>query len=304
MTRNYPLYPDFFIGGAQKCGTSALALWLNEHPLLVCSNPKETNFFSKSKIRKEHKDFFNFYPKERIEGSLLFEATTSTMSDDLAVDNIYKKMGGNVKFIFIVRDPVKRAVSAYFHMLKNFAEKRTVESVFENLPNTPNGILDYEDRSIQKALKDKTIDIGRYKSKYDNGIWSHRYLYNSQYSNHIKKFYKLFGSKNILILSLEKLNKEPQKEFDRVCSFLNIPNYDRYPQTNIIYNKTKIPIYLLSQFIRKNTIILKGFRIFYRILVHGFISKFFYVETPTISDEITKKLEKLLEDEIDFVSNI
>lgn len=35
---------DFFIIGAPKCGTTALAYYLSQHPAVCMANPKETWF--------------------------------------------------------------------------------------------------------------------------------------------------------------------------------------------------------------------------------------------------------------------
>jgi Sulfotransferase domain len=39
--------PDFFIVGAPKCGTTALAHYLGENPRIFVSNPKEPNYFAR-----------------------------------------------------------------------------------------------------------------------------------------------------------------------------------------------------------------------------------------------------------------
>jgi hypothetical protein len=38
--------PDFIIGGAPKCGTTALFEYLNQHPQVFTSTPKEPHFFA------------------------------------------------------------------------------------------------------------------------------------------------------------------------------------------------------------------------------------------------------------------
>lgn len=38
-------YPDFFILGAAKCGTTSLHAWLDFHPDILMSDPKEPFFF-------------------------------------------------------------------------------------------------------------------------------------------------------------------------------------------------------------------------------------------------------------------
>ena len=49
----YPL-PNFFVVGAVKAGTTALHLFLDQHPEIFMSRVKETNFFSQPDMHAEH----------------------------------------------------------------------------------------------------------------------------------------------------------------------------------------------------------------------------------------------------------
>ena len=40
-------FPDFFIVGAPRCGTTALSKYLKRNPKICFSNPKEPHFFTK-----------------------------------------------------------------------------------------------------------------------------------------------------------------------------------------------------------------------------------------------------------------
>lgn len=40
-------HPDFMIIGAQKAGTTSLHRYLQQHPQLVGSRPKEVNYFNR-----------------------------------------------------------------------------------------------------------------------------------------------------------------------------------------------------------------------------------------------------------------
>ena len=40
------LIPALFLGGAPKSGTSSVFKWLDDHPDVIGSSPKETDFFA------------------------------------------------------------------------------------------------------------------------------------------------------------------------------------------------------------------------------------------------------------------
>ena len=298
------VFPDFFIGGAQKCGTSSFAAWLDQHPDLICSNPKEPNFFSKKEIQLAEKDYSRYFPDTKKEGEIFFEATTSTLSDDVAIDNIAQTVVNNKKFIFLLRDPVERTISAYFHMLKNFSETRSISEIFGNMPESQKDAIDFEKQAVEKAIQKSEIDATKYQEKYDNGLWSHRYLYNSQYSKHIDKFNRKFGVENILVVNLKKIRANPRAEFDKICRFLGVQEFEVLPDVNVVKNKTIIPAYLLVPAIRKNKIALTIFKTLYSLMARGPLLRFFYVSTPEVSEEIKKKIEKILQSEIDYLKSL
>ena len=65
--------PNFFIVGAPKCGTTALASYLNEHSKIFVSNPKEPHYFATDFPRyrlydslKQYLDIFNDAKSENV----------------------------------------------------------------------------------------------------------------------------------------------------------------------------------------------------------------------------------------------
>ncbi|MFW5721118.1 MAG: sulfotransferase [Bacteroidota bacterium] len=52
---NHVRKPEFFIIGAPRCGTTALARYLGEHPDIHLSYPKEPNYFNTDFSKKQRK---------------------------------------------------------------------------------------------------------------------------------------------------------------------------------------------------------------------------------------------------------
>lgn len=110
--------PRLFLIGAQKAGTTSLAYLLDQHPDIAVSNPKEPGFFSAHYDRGL--DWYrNCYP-ERLPRVLLDASTGYTMApvhgqaDDLVPRRI-KQHAPDARFIYVLRDPVDRTISAYWH---------------------------------------------------------------------------------------------------------------------------------------------------------------------------------------------
>jgi hypothetical protein len=114
--------PEFFIIGAPKCGTTALSVYLSEHPDIYFSNYKEPNFFNTDFSEKQRifKDETNYlkkcFPnsnKKQIAG----EGTVLYLYSTEAVPNILH-FQPNARFIVMLRNPVDLAFSWHSHHLR------------------------------------------------------------------------------------------------------------------------------------------------------------------------------------------
>ena len=122
--------PDFLIIGAQKCGTTWLWNMLKQHPGTDLRNPKEIQFFSSSRNYRKGMEWYYSHFRNVNPVKVNGEASTDYFFDHVLIDNIRQDEDlplipvlvqnelPDVKIILILRDPVKRAVSAYYHHLQ------------------------------------------------------------------------------------------------------------------------------------------------------------------------------------------
>ena len=130
-----PRKPDFLIIGAQKAGTTWLWAMLRQHPGVQFPETKEIHFFGGSEPYAQGLDnylahFDGISPEKRTG-----EASTAMFFDrvpywynegrNLAFDDslplipeLVRRDLGDVKIIVLLRDPVRRAVSAYRHWMR------------------------------------------------------------------------------------------------------------------------------------------------------------------------------------------
>src|SRR5262245_35984407 len=105
--------PDFLILGAQKSGTSTLATALGRHPDIYIPWMKEAHYFHTKDARAdapEYQAFFSDRQGERFAG----EATPDYLYVAEAAINIARELP-EARFVVILRNPVDRAYSAYWH---------------------------------------------------------------------------------------------------------------------------------------------------------------------------------------------
>ncbi|MEZ8723971.1 sulfotransferase domain-containing protein, partial [Vibrio pomeroyi] len=111
--------PDFFIVGAQKCGTTSLYYYIEKYALNFRTPiDKELYFFSENyhKGLNYYRAKFPIFKFNKLTG----EATPDYIYYHRAPDLI-KKDFPNSKIVIVLRDPAERAYSQYNH--QNFTRK-------------------------------------------------------------------------------------------------------------------------------------------------------------------------------------
>ena len=117
--------PEVFLIGAQKAGTTTLAYLLSQHPHICVAKSKEPHYFtgnSGKKIAWYQEQFPNY------KNALCIDASTSYSFAPLSSNNSYmnKKcfhniprqiyaLNPNAKFIYLLREPIARTYSGYWH---------------------------------------------------------------------------------------------------------------------------------------------------------------------------------------------
>jgi hypothetical protein len=119
--------PDFLIVGAMRSGTTALATALGQHPELFMTPKKELHYFDVN-----IDNGIDWYESQFVDGtgSVVGEATPSYMFDDFAVQRLSSTLPG-AKLIAILRDPVDRAYSHYWHNRQRGRETLEFEAALE-----------------------------------------------------------------------------------------------------------------------------------------------------------------------------
>lgn len=122
--------PSFMIIGAQKCGTTWLWKMMQLHPDTDLRIKKELQFFSLSKFHRKGFDWY--YRKfEKLDASkIIGQASAAYFYDHVLLDNVnpdhtlpvipelITNALPDIKVIVLLRDPVRRAISAYYHHLR------------------------------------------------------------------------------------------------------------------------------------------------------------------------------------------
>jgi hypothetical protein len=113
------VFPNLIVIGAMKAGTTSLYRWLKGLPEVWMAQPKELDFFREDRTWSRGPDWYRSHFRDaRVRG----EASPSYTDIDRGAgvaERIVRTIP-DVKLVYLVRDPVRRAVSQYRHGLSRF----------------------------------------------------------------------------------------------------------------------------------------------------------------------------------------
>lgn len=116
--------PNVVVIGAMKCGTTALHHYLDAHPDVSMASQKETNFFA----QEWHRGLDWYATLFGADAPVRGETSPGyTSPDHPQVPARMCSVLPDVRLIYLVRNPIDRAVSQYQHHRRGGAERRSLE---------------------------------------------------------------------------------------------------------------------------------------------------------------------------------
>jgi len=196
--------PDAVIIGAQKCGTSSLFHYLEQHPRLGRARTKEVHYFDLHFDRGPHWYRGQF---RRRPGEIVVEASPYYLFHPAVPERAAALLPG-AKLIVMMREPVARAYSHFQHARAKGHETLGFE---EAIAAERERIGD-----SHEALAD-----GRMRRSYAHQYFS--YISRGFYADQIERWQKHYPAESFLFLRAEDLFAAPQETFNRACEFLGLP---------------------------------------------------------------------------------
>ena len=218
-------WPNFFIVGAPKAGTTSLYEYLKNIPGIYMSSKKEPNYFSVNTIPNNHPVLKPIRNKERYlklfekvtNEKIIGESSTDYLADQDAPSLIYQ-ISPHAHILICLRDPVERAYSHYM-MLANFDQTKSSFKL-----------------QIEQELE----------KKIDKNLPNLR-LYAGMYSESVKKYLEVFGSKQVKVIIFEEFIQNTKATIEEILHFLDlncsIDNFD-----NKIHNPSQSPRGSVAQY--------------------------------------------------------
>ena len=194
--------PTFLVIGAMKGGTTSLHRHLGLHPEIGVAAEKELHFFSKPEV---HARGLGWYARRFPAGRpCRGEASATYAKRHLhpgTAERVRDALPG-VKLIYLVRDPVERAISHYFH------ERRQGR----------------EGRPLERALTEPG---------------ENNYLLTSRYMAQLDAYLSCFAAEAMLVVELEGLATDPAGCMRRVFRFLGVDAGFTSDAFAVAHNRTR-----------------------------------------------------------------
>ena len=188
------ILPNFMIIGASKCGTTSLWEYLNRHPDVFWTEPKEPMFFNWEAHNSKGIEWYASLFENAGEKKAIGEATTSYTYAPHTPDvpqRIYDLLP-DCKLIYMLRPPVARTYSHYVQELQ--------VRVW-----APKGELGTFEDALKKCPV--LVDAGMYLKQ-------------------IEQYLRVFPRDQIKVLLLEDLTRDPTKVLHEVQEFIGIEAID------------------------------------------------------------------------------
>lgn len=214
---------QFLIAGAQRSGTTLLYSLLGQHPEIYLAKPikPEPKFFcTDSEYNKGREYYLDKYFKDVVESDykVFGEKSTSYMTHNETPLRI-KSLFPNIKLIFILRNPIERAISNYWFSEQNKLEVNTFEYAIKNEENRIKQfpMEQFSDHPFAYLRRGKYIDYLKIYLKYfylsQIHIVIHDELVNNT-NNVMNDLYSFLGVKEIEIANVtkNKVNSVERKE--------------------------------------------------------------------------------------------
>jgi Sulfotransferase domain len=198
----HKIWPNFFLVGAAKAGTTSIYSYLSQHPCVFFPRVKEPHFFTQVRPAQELRFLIDAVGKRSAYLRLYARAAGHSVIGDASPSYLWhpevpqriSAEAPKAKIAIILRDPVERAYSHYLMDYREGAQHRPFyEAVLDDLNRTNKG-------------------------------WGVSYLYYELglYANQVQRYLDAFTPERVKILMFEHFRLDPGAVLQELADFLGL----------------------------------------------------------------------------------
>lgn len=204
--------PNLFVIGAPKCGTTSLCAYLERHPQVLFSTPKEPKFFHtdfshEHRIARDESEYLDCFQGQTPEHRIIAEGTVWYLYSRVAVPKILE-FNPSARLIVMLRNPVDLAQSLHSQLVYGGDED----------------VRDFETAwSLQRdrAAGNKVPAMCRDPKVLQYGAIS-------KLGEQIERLYRVANRENVLLIRFEELAARPEQVYRQTLDFLELPDDQQY----------------------------------------------------------------------------
>lgn len=215
-------YPNLFILGAPKCGTTALADWIATHPQIYVSPTKEPHYFSEEyQLTPSIADYLAHFKNATTQQIWKCEASVWQLFSPNAVPNILKVIA-SPRFVVMLRNPMEMAPSMHSQQVYNGNEL----------------ISDFSD--AVKLSKERSI--GSSEGVLNGYPPNHlAYLHSCALGWQLERLFSLVKPETVHVIFMEDIKHDPKAVLEKLYFFLGL--HYAGPEEFTVINSAKIRIF-------------------------------------------------------------
>lgn len=213
-----PPRPNLFLIGSMKSGTTYLSELLAEHPSIFMSTPKEPcHFVDGGALRRVWPNMWRrgFWQSAERYLSLFADAGDAPVIGEAStlyshaptfsgVPQRILAFNPDARFIYLMRDPVERSISHYWHSVTWWGERRSILTAMRSDP---------------------------------------RYTDVSHYSRQLQEYLRHVGMNRIHVLTYEALLANPIGQLSNICAWLGVNPTFRPSRVGLASNSRAHTVY-------------------------------------------------------------
>lgn len=205
-------FPNTFLIGMPKSGTTSLANAMASHSSICLTTPKETGYFWMD-YHKSKSKFMEVYCPHYLGEPILLEASTSNAAIKY-VESRIKECSPKAKIIMSIREPIERAYSHWW-MIKNYM---------------PGKIHDCFEREMERNIQtfgffntETELDIIPYVDP-KGGILKSIIIEQGLYATFYDRYSKAFGRDNVKVVLFDDIIIDSHTVLAGLYNFLGVKN--------------------------------------------------------------------------------
>lgn len=208
--------PNFFIIGAPKSGTTALAQYLGEHPRIFFCPGKEPHYFNfdwSNRLTRSREAYLGLFEKATDLHIAVGEGSTSYLVSDVAVQEILK-FNKDARFIVMVRNPVEMAPALHAEELFQYQEY----------------VTDFEKAWHLQEERRGGLKVPKFVKEWRVLMYGERCRVGEQ----LERLLRIVPRERVKLIVFDDFIADPGRIYQEVLDFLSVPSDKRenFPRVN------------------------------------------------------------------------